>query len=476
MAIQHGVSVPAEGMTDAPRRILLVLPSPMMARNWLSTDVGRLLGGNPALQVTVVTPDAKDRATAEAAGLCWQPLLRPGDISAIDRFRFVAGYLLHMSLVYRFNAISGFRGARERLKQSWPLRRIAIREGLPASRWFGFPLSRSRALYRWLTSLYRSGWQRQREVESLFDRLRPDIVVLGHIQTHFTMCYALAAAARKIATIGMVGSWDQPTTKGPIHPGIGRYLVQGQGVAEELSRYHGIPPDTLEAVGWVQMDPYRQPEIMTSRDAVLSDLGLPSGTHYILFGAYPERLGRHEPALCAEIAARLAASNCSLVVRCHPIDQNWRERFGGLHRSPKVVVLAPELGDLKRLTAQVRHAEVVLSSAGTILLDAVALDTPAIAVAFEDETEPYFDRVARRYDMEHWASLQKTGGLPLARNIEELMTVIGETLENRSRDAPGRARLVMDHLAPLDGAAGRRIAAAISLAARATSPRRAAAE
>jgi hypothetical protein len=465
--------VPAEGVSEAPCRILLVLPSAMMARNWLSTDAGAQLGRDPALQVTVVTPDASDRAAAEAAGLSWQPLLRPRDLSAIDRLRFMGGYLLHMSLVHRFNAIAGFRGARERLKQSWPLRRIAIREGLPASRWFGFPLPRSRALYRWLTALYRSGWQRQRAVESLFDRLRPDLVVLGHIQTHFTMAYALAARARGVPTIGMVGSWDQPTTKGPIHPGIGRYLVQGQGVADELGRYHGVQADAVEAVGWVQMDPYRQPDIMTSRDAVLSDLGLPAGARYILFGAYPERLGRHEPALCADIAAGLASRDCALVVRCHPIDQGWRARFGSLHRPPHVVVLPPELGDLKRLAGQVGHAEMVLSSAGTILLDAVALDTPAVAIAFEDESEPYFDRIARRYDMEHWASLLKTGGMPMARDIGELMTVIGETLEDRDRDAQGRARLVTDYLAPLDGAAGRRIAAAISSAARKASARKA---
>jgi len=455
-------------MTGAPRRVLLVLPSAMMARNWLSTDVAALLGRDRALEVTVVTPDVNDRAAAEAAGLSWEPLLRPKAMSTFERLRFVGGYLLQMLLVHRFNAMAGFRGARERLRQSWPLRRIAIREGLPASRCFGFPLPRSHALYWMLSALYRSGWQRQRAAESLFDRLRPDLMVLGHIQTHFTMAYALAAKARSVPTIGMVGSWDQPTTKGPIHPGIDRYIVQGQRVADELNRYHGIAPSAVEAVGWVQMDPYHKPDHMTSRDAVLSDLGLPAGARYVLFGAYPERLGRHEPALCADIASRLASSDCTLVVRCHPIDQDWRARFSALHHPPHVVILPPELGDLKRLAGQVRHAEMVLSSAGTILLDAVALDTPAIAIAFEDESEPYFDRIARRYDMEHWASLLKTGGMPMARDIEELMTVMRETLENRGRDAEGRVRLVTDYLAPLDGAAGRRIAAAISSAASAS--------
>jgi UDP-N-acetylglucosamine 2-epimerase len=214
------------------------------------------------------------------------------------------------------------------------------------------------------------------------------------------------------------------------------------------------------------MDLYRRGDFEIARGAQLDALGLPAHFRYVLMGAYQERLGRHEPELCRQMAAMLAGQgDCALVIRCHPIEPQWRERFGRLHRPPHVVVLPPELGNFERLANQIRHAEIVLSSAGTILLDAIALDTPAIAIALEDESEPYFDRVARRYDMEHWAALVKTGGLPLARSPAELASLIVETLADRQRDAAGRARLVAAHLDPLDGRAAERIVAAIVAAA-----------
>jgi hypothetical protein len=460
-------------MNAARRRVLIVLPSAMMVRNWLSTEIATLLGHDPALQVTIVTPDSKDKAAAEAAGLAWHPLLRPRGAALGTRLRFMLGYLLHLCLVNRFNTISNFRGARERLMQSLSLRRIAIREGLPASRWFGFPLPRSRAVFNALSRIYRGRWQRQAEVEILFSKLQPDLLVLGHVQTHFTIPYTLAAGTRGIPILGMIGSWDQPTTKGPFNPGISRFLVQGRGVAGELEQFHGVTTDQIETVGWVQMDIYRRGGMTAERGELLADFGLAAGARYALFGAYPERLGRHEPDLCAGLAERLEAQNCVLVIRCHPIDVRWRERFGGLHRPPHVIVLPPDLGDLQLLASQIRHAEMVLSSAGTILLDAAALDTPAIAVALEDENEPYFNRLARRYDMEHWAALVKTGGIGMARSTEGLFELIGATLRDRNHNAEGRARLVAAHLAPLDGAAAQRIASAIVAAAMANTQVRA---
>src|SRR5690606_9918764 len=125
----------------------------------------------------------------------------------------------------RFNAIAGFRGSRERLKQSWSLRKIAIKDGLPASRWFGRPFAHSRSIFRLLRNFYHSRFQRYRAVEALFNDEKPSLVVLGHAQNHFTTPYALAAAARKVPILGMIGSWDQPTTKGLLNPGVGHILV-----------------------------------------------------------------------------------------------------------------------------------------------------------------------------------------------------------------------------------------------------------
>jgi hypothetical protein len=111
---------------------------------------------------------------------------------------------------------------------------------------------------------------------------------------------------------------------------------------------------------------------------------------------------------------------------------------------------------------QIRHAAAVLSPAGSILLDAVGLDTPAIALAFENDDEPYYDRLARRYNMEHLRRLIDIGGIALARNRSELAGQVMAALADRDRDAAKRAMLRAQHLEPLDGRSAERLVAIIA--------------
>jgi hypothetical protein len=426
--------------------------------------VARRLGEQQGLRVTVVTADAADERAAAAAGLAWKPLLSKAGVGGVARLRLLAGYAMHQARVFRFNALAGFCGAEQRLRQSWRLRKIAIKDGVPASRWFGRPFPHSRRIYDWLTHLYHADWQRHAAVEKLMDETKPALVVLGHIQTHFTTPYALAAAARGVPVLGAVGSWDQPTTKGPLAPGVRRFLVQSRAVAGDLERYHGVAPDTIDVVGWVQMDLYLRSRLEATREATLAELGLPADARYVLVGSSPERLGHNEPEISGWLAGELttACGGTALVIRCHPNDRRWQLRFGPLHDPARVVVVPPELGRLDRMADQIRHAAAVLSPAGSILLDAVGLDTPAIALAFENDDEPYYDRLARRYNMEHLRRLIDIGGIALARNRSELAGQVMAALADRDRDAAKRAMLRAQHLEPLDGRSAERLVAIIA--------------
>jgi len=182
-------------------------------------------------------------------------------------------------------------------------------------------------------------------------------------------------------------------------------------------------------------------------------------------GASPERLGHNEPRIAGDLATALAQQDCALVIRVHPNDRTWRERFLPLHCPPHVVVLPPELGDMQRMAAQIRNAAVLLSPAGSILLDAIALDTPAVALAFENDDEPYDDRLARRYEMEHWADIVASGGISLARSQRDLEALVTAALSDRSSGAEQRAFVRRQFLEPLDGGVADRIVAAIRRAA-----------
>ena len=384
--------------------------------------------------------------------------------------RLAAGHFLFLSLVYRFNAIADFRGFNDRLKQSRALRRLAFKEGLPSRRWLGIPLARSRGLFAMLRGLYFSGWQRHVQVEELFADKRPDVLVITHLQTSAVTPYVLAARARGVPILGINGSWDQPTTKGPMVPGIAHVLAQSRQVVDDLARFHGFPPERTSVVGWPQMDIYADRSRLMSRTAFLERIGLAEGSRYILLAAYTERLGKHEPALCRalqeEIGRGTFGPQAALFIRSHPLDREWRQRLGPLANSPTTIVEPPDLGTLDHLSNLIHHADVVVASAGTINLDAMAHDTPSIALAFEDAGVPHYDSSARRYDMEHIAAVMATGGIRRVGSIDELIAAVRGYMADRNCDADGRARLRALVLEPLDGAASARIAAAIGQFAR----------
>lgn len=457
-------------MTDASAapRLLIVLPYDMTVRNWFATPVAAELAKHGA-HLTFVTRDPADAAAASALSppAAWLPLCRPsrtyrGFDNLLADIRWIVGFWLHLVLVFRHSSIHHFRGFLDRLRQSRPLRRKALKEGLPSRHWLGFPFPRSQSIYDALHRLYWAGWIRHPSAESALDQARPDAVVLGHCQNHFVAPYALAAHARGIPVLGVNGSWDQPTTKGPVVPRLARMLVQSRNVLDELAAFHDVPRESMAIVGWPQFDIYAKTPGAAAK----------APHQQILVGAYSERLGRHEPEMCRQLAARLRqgdfGTGATLLIRCHPLDTRTSvaERFGPLNDPPRVVVSEPGLGKLDTLRDIIENSNCVIASAGTINLDAVALDRPSIAIAFEDESEPYYDRASRRYAMEHIAGVTSTGGILLVKTQAELESAVATFMKDPTHGAAERAILRRDHLEPLDGRASERLATGLIEAAR----------
>ena len=332
------------------------------------------------------------------------------------------------------------------------------------SRLFGFPWPRSRHLYELMHRLYYTGWQCFGPVDRLLDELCPDLVIMSMLQTHMVTPYALAAVRKGVPILGINGSWDQPTTKGPLCPGLRRIAVQNEIVLDELVRHHGIDPERIAVIGWLQMDTFARGVIL-DRDAVCRRLGMPPGQRYVLFAANAPRLGLHEPEVFRDLIARRHAgalpADVVLVCRCHPQDRDWQRRWGWAFGIQGVIVEPPDLGPLAHLAAVVRHASVVLASAGSINLDAVALDTPTIGIAWEDERLPYWDRPARAYELEHLVELRSSRGMMFARNLDELVSCCSRYLTDPGADADDRMELRQRYLYRLDGKAAARLVAEV---------------
>lgn len=477
------------GRQPPRHRVALVLANSFAVRNTLHSPVLAELAARHDLEVAILTPYADDAQVIAATGaghLSWRALHQPvegvgltygGPWATARRLtqrlcmRPLLGVAGFGNLVYRFNEIHQFTGHVQ--KKALPPRRRAreAQAGNFVEPSLGRPWPRSQAMFSLLYRLYYATWYNEPAVEAFFDRYRPHLLALHHLQFASIRPYNTAARRRGIPILGIVASWDQPTTKGPLCPGVEQYLVQSPRMAEELAAHHGVDPGRVLVTGWPQMDGYQRPGMLLPRAQFLASLGLPSSARYLLLGANSARLGAHEPGIAAHLARFLAqeplARDVSLLIRPHPNDGQWRERFGHLHAPPGVVVMAPEWGRLDFLANLLRHAQALISTGGSISLDALALDTRVINLGFDgDLSVAPADSVRRWFETEHYDAVVRSGGVRLVGGYGQLEQAVVAYLQDPGLDAPGRQRCRREQLEPLDGLASRRLVEALAGMAR----------
>jgi CDP-Glycerol:Poly(glycerophosphate) glycerophosphotransferase len=301
----------------------------------------------------------------------------------------------------------------------------------------------------------------------LAERLRRErpAVALANMQMHSVVPFIVGAHRFGLSAIGNIASWDHTVGKGVVAQGLDRYLVQNDVMRDELLRYHGIPVERIVVTGWPQTDVFHRRRPRTEYDAVLSALGLdPSRPLVLVMGNTPTNApyeGRFVERLIEWWKQSGARDRFSLLFRPHPRDRDWRERFGPALNRGGAVVQEPSFTDLETLAVLLQHGDVVVSNAGTILLDALGNDRPAVCTLY-DEGAPAGESWARKnVSGEHYRPLFESNAFYRATNFEELTAGIERALARPNELAAERARVVRLVLGELDGRAAERVAEAI---------------
>jgi hypothetical protein len=486
-------------MTDQqqqqPKAVLFVLPTHFASRNILFSDLPRILGEKEGVRVffaSLYREDLDQVQTFHNPRFTWLHLKRPCPGATLLRLRTLRYWCQsvfytmvhlalgnrarHPSLVYRFNELKGFFGHQLRKRMAAGHGTLlakmlgGAKSPFSAQRYadpkLGWPLPQSEALYHLLRSVYYWLWGNNARVETFFDLNPIAAVVINFIQTTRVYPYVNAAKRRGIPIIGMVGSWDNPTLKGPVFPGLGTYLVQSRYMAEQLAQHHDIGAGRIVVTGWPQMDIYKKVETLVSREAFRASLGLAGESKLILFGANTSRLGEHEISILRHMVGQLQAgrygANTVLIVRPHPGDGLWRKRFAEFMGVGNVLLQEPSYTDRVHFANLIKNVDIVISSAGTISLDAVAFDTCTINIAFDGDLKlPPDQGVALFYQLEHYASIVETKGTIVVHSYAELDSSLIRFLHTPDVNSEGRQRLRRQHLEPFDGLASQRIADAI---------------
>src|SRR5262249_13329182 len=157
-----------------------------------------------------------------------------------------------------------------------------------------------------------------------------------------------------------------------------------------------------------------------------------------------------------------ADARFSLLFRPHPRDRDWRERFAPALFREHTAVQEPSFTDLETLAVLLEHGDVVVSNAGTILLDALVNDRPAVCVLYDEGSSEGEAWAIKNISGEHYKSLIESEAFYRATNFDEVVARIERALAEPGELAQERARVACAVVGEVDGRAAERVVDAMA--------------
>jgi CDP-glycerol glycerophosphotransferase (TagB/SpsB family) len=261
----------------------------------------------------------------------------------------------------------------------------------------------------------------------------------------------------------MVRSWDNVTSKTLLSHIPDYMVVNSERVKREVEYYGDVTPERIYVCGVPHYDRYISQECMP-RIQFLNKHGLNANKKTILFATPGDNYLENNP-ITPLVLDTLADIDANIFVRLPLVGKEDIASY----RPPKNVVF-DDPGNYQDFT-QVhmtmnadRHlanclnaADVVITWASTMILDAAVFGKPVILVGFDATPRPYHYSVVRYYDYEHHQFILKSGGVRLVKSPAELKYWVRRYLADPSLDREGRAKIVKEYCGALDQRAGRRL-------------------
>jgi hypothetical protein len=450
--------VPAES-------VWLVLPDPLTTRLFFSC---RLVDGlherlGERLQIVFLQPRAQAVHWAETDGMrvAYYHDLFPEQVPVPEKVGRRLDAMLERRLGFwplaiRFNYRHGFHVERMAHGHGNPFLDLDHADRLPRRE------SIDRAMLRWYFSAHRY------VPGPLAEAMRDDcaVLVVANLQTPAIAPVLSAARRLGIPAIGYVASWDHAVGKGVISPHLDLYVVQNEVMRTDLATLHGVDRGRVVVTGWPQSDFFHADQPRAAFDALLVHHGLDPALPVVLVMGNTPTNTPYEPLFFERLLGWWeesgSRSRFSMLFRPHPRDRRWRERFGVAMDRPGVAVQPLDEADIRSLAVMLQHGACVVSNAGTILLDALVNNRPAVCVLYDEGAPPGERWAAKNVLGVHYRELMSSTAFYRAESFEEVTTAIDRALADPEELSVERRRVAREVVGELDGRAGERVVDAIA--------------
>jgi hypothetical protein len=444
------------------RRVWLVLPDQLSTRVFVDTGIAEGLSARLRDRLVAVFLGDADQWAGRIGGASVIPVakLAPARVGLGERVarrvdRALDSQLGYYPLAIRLNRRHGFH-----------LERMAPGHAnwmLDSSRGGLLPSSPGieRAMERWHFS------RRRYVPHALLERMRADCsaLVLSNVQPQGAVPFLLAARRLGLPIVAHVASWDHTVGKGVIASFCDVYIVQNAAMADDLARYHGIGSERVVVTGWPQTDVYYRRHSKDEFHALLRSYELDSSLPLVVVMGNTSTNAPYEGRFVERMVEWWRAEgrgHFSLLFRPHPRDREWRERFGAAMGVEGIFVQEASFTDIDVLATILEHADCVVANAGTILLDALVNDRPAVCVLYDEGAPPGESWALKNVLGEHYRELTASNAFYRAERFEEVTAGIERALAEPAELGEERRHVAQQVVGEVDGRAAERVVDAIA--------------
>ena len=121
----------------------------------------------------------------------------------------------------------------------------------------------------------------------------------------------------------------------------------------------------------------------------------------------------------------------------------------------------PSYTDIENLALLLHHGACVVSNAGTILLDSLVNDRPAVCVLYDEGAPPDEHWAINNVGGEHYRKLVESDAFYRAHDFNEVTAAVERALAQPEELADERRRVAHELVGELDGHAADRVVDAI---------------
>ncbi len=440
--------------------VWLVLPDPLSTRIFFDCGIVDRLRERLGERLEVVFLMERGQVeewVGRLAGtkVAYRDELFPSKVALAERVRrridlALDSWIGFYPLAIRLNLREGFH--EERMQPGHRNAFLDLKRAGPLPRWSWL----ERAMFRW-------HFGRLRYVPSaLVARLRRErpALVLSNIQMQVDAPLIVAGSRLGLPLVGYVASWDHTVGKGVIWPRFGRYLVQNEVMRDDLDRYHSIEAERVVVTGWPQTDVFHMHRPRGSYEELLTEYGLDPAKPLVLVMGNSPTNAPYEDRFVQRLVAwweQGPRDRFQLLFRPHPRDSEWRERFAAAIGREGVYVQAPSYTDIETLATLLQHGDCVVANAGTILLDSLVNDRPAVCVLYDESAPPGESWAAKNVTGEHYKQLIESAAFYRAEDFEQVVAGIERALAHPEELAEERRRVARGVVGEADGRAAERV-------------------